>query len=65
MIAKHTQHIANAEEVSLALKPTAKARVILRRRGKLTTTVEIVYTPTGGEPSTRTIKVTLIRHKPR
>jgi ABC-type phosphate transport system substrate-binding protein len=43
----------------LTLKPKAKAKKELKRKGSLKTKVEMTFTPTGGEPNTESKSVTL------
>lgn len=45
--------------VKIKLKLTPKEKAKLKEKGKLTITVKVTYTPTGGSPVTKTIKVTV------
>jgi hypothetical protein len=45
--------------VKIKLKLTPKEKAKLKEKGKLTITVKVTYTPTGGSPVTKTIKVTI------
>jgi Low-density lipoprotein receptor repeat class B len=47
-------------KVKLPVKPTAKTRRGLKRRGKVKIKAHIIYTPTGGKPNRKTVKLTLI-----
>jgi hypothetical protein len=51
----------SAGRVTLALTVSGAGRRILRKKGKLKTTVKFVYTPTGGSPSTQSIPLKLKR----
>jgi hypothetical protein len=45
--------------VKIKLKLTPKEKEKLKEKGKLTIKVKVTYTPTGGTPITKTIKVTV------
>jgi hypothetical protein len=45
--------------VKIKLKLTPKEKKKLKEKGKLTIKVKVTYTPTGGTPVTKTIKVTV------
>jgi hypothetical protein len=45
--------------VKIKLKLTPKEKAKLKEKGKLTIKVKVTYTPTGGSPVTKTIKVTV------
>lgn len=45
--------------VKIKLKLTPKEKAKLKEKGQLTITVKVTYTPTGGTPVTKTIKVTV------
>jgi hypothetical protein len=47
------------QTVRLLLKPTKLARSVLAENGRLKTKAKVVFTPTGGNPSTQTLKVKL------
>jgi ABC-type phosphate transport system substrate-binding protein len=44
---------------NLALKPSAAAKKVLRKKGRLKVKLTLTYTPTGGEPKTSTSALTL------
>jgi hypothetical protein len=44
--------------VKVKVKLTSKEKELLKSKGKLTLKVKVAYTPTGGKPVTKTIKVT-------
>lgn len=46
-------------KVKIKVKLTPKEKAKLKEKGKLVINVKITYTPTGGTPTTKTIKVTL------
>jgi hypothetical protein len=50
-----------ANEEKLTIKPKGKARKRLARKGKAKVKAEVTYTPTGGEPLTKTKKLRLKR----
>ena len=52
--------VAN-QTIRILLKPTKRARSVLARKGKLKTKAKLVFTPTGGSPSTQIIKAKLKR----
>ena len=49
-----------AGEESIAIRPTGKALASLRKRGKVSVRVKLVFIPTGGTPSTTGKTVVLI-----
>ncbi len=66
LLTRDTITPANAGPVTFALTASSAGRRILRKKGKLKTTVRFVYTPTGGSPSTQTIPLKLkLKRKPR
>jgi hypothetical protein len=52
--------VAN-QTIRILLKPTKAARSVLAEKGKLKTKAKLVFTPTGGNPSTQIIKAKLKR----
>ncbi len=48
-------------KVELPVKPTAKTKRGLKRGSRVKVKAHITYTPTGGKPNTKTVKLTLIR----
>jgi hypothetical protein len=61
LIKTATVTIARAGTLSLPIKPTARARRILRKRGSLRVKVKVTFTPTSGTPSSQTKTVKLKR----
>lgn len=57
--ARGTATASRAGNVKLVLKPTAGARRILRKKGKLAVSVKITFTPTGGTASSQPSRLTL------
>ena len=54
--------VLNADKAgtySIALKPSAAAKKVLREEGKLKVSLKLTYTPTGGTPSASTSALTL------
>ncbi|HEX8205062.1 MAG TPA: hypothetical protein VF587_03270 [Solirubrobacteraceae bacterium] len=51
-IARARKTVTKAGKVKLTLRPTAKAKKVLRRKGKLKATVVIKFTPANGTPAT-------------
>jgi hypothetical protein len=49
------------QTIRLLLKPTNAAHAVLAEKGRLRTKAKLVFTPTGGSPSTQIIKVKLKR----
>ena len=49
------------QTIRMLLKPTKTARSILNKKGKLKTKAKVIFTPTGGSPSTQIIKAKLKR----
>jgi hypothetical protein len=45
----------------LLVRPTKRARALLRERGKLKAKLKVIFTPTGGSPTTQVLKVKLKR----
>jgi DNA-binding beta-propeller fold protein YncE len=58
-VAKRTIRIRSAGATTFTLRPSKRAKKLLRRKGKLKTTVRMTFTPTGGAPKTRTKRLTL------
>lgn len=52
-------NVKKAGPVRVKVKPTKAGKKVLRRKGKLKAKVDITFTPTGGQPSTVTRKVTI------
>jgi hypothetical protein len=52
-----TVPVALAKTVSVRLRPTASARAILRRRGKIQVDVGLTYMPTNGTPEVASVPV--------
>ena len=57
--------VSKAGRIVVTLVPTASAKTVLARRGKLRATVTITYTPKGGEPRSivRTVTFRLKRRR--
>jgi ELWxxDGT repeat protein len=51
----------DAGKEKLAIKPKGKARKRLNKKGKAKVNAEVTYTPEGGEPSTQSKKVKLVK----
>ncbi|HEX3239324.1 MAG TPA: hypothetical protein VHR18_04215 [Solirubrobacterales bacterium] len=51
---KATKSAKAAGKLKLAVKPTTKTAKILTEAGKAKVTVKVTFTPSGGEPRTRT-----------
>jgi len=47
------------QTINLLVKPTKQARAVLAAKGRLKARLKVVFTPTGGSPSARILKVTL------
>jgi alpha-tubulin suppressor-like RCC1 family protein len=62
-VAKVRLAVPQAAVVSLDFTPSAHARAILDRRGKLAVSIKITATPTGGQPSSQTVSETLTRRR--
>ena len=58
-VARVLRNVTRGGRVKLTIKPSRKARAILKRKRRLKVGVRIKYTPSGGSPSTRTRNVTL------
>jgi ABC-type phosphate transport system substrate-binding protein len=50
---------SKAGTFNLALKPSAAAKKVLRKKGKLKVTLKLTFTPAGGTPSTTTTSLVL------
>jgi hypothetical protein len=57
-VARARKSAAAAGRVTLRLKPTRAAKTILRRKGRLRTSVRVTYSPTGGSPRSATRALT-------
>ena len=53
------QAVASASTVKLVVKGKGKKKKTLNRTGKVKLNLAITYTPTGGDPSTQSMKVQL------
>ena len=54
-----SKHIRGAGKIRLTISPSTKTMKTLKRRGSVKVKVTITFTPTGGHPSTHTVKLTL------
>jgi hypothetical protein len=54
-----TKHAARPGQLSLKVKATKAARSMLAATRKLKTKLKVVFTPTGGTPSTQIVKAKL------
>jgi hypothetical protein len=52
---------AQAKIVDLVVRARGKAKEVLDRKGRVTVSVQLEFSPNGGTPSTQTRRVTLIR----
>lgn len=59
LIKKTTVKVKKAGPVKVTIKPTKAGKKIVKKKGKLTTKVNITFTPTGGTPRTVVKKVTI------
>jgi hypothetical protein len=59
LIKKTTVNATKAGPVRVKIKPTKAGKKILKRKGKLTTKINVTFTPTGGQANTVTRKVTI------
>ena len=57
--------LSRAGTVKLTIKAQPSIARTLRRTGKATVIVRVTYTPTGGDPNTKSKKLTLRRDRPR
>jgi hypothetical protein len=57
-VARVKKNVAKAGRVALRLKPSRRAKAILRKAGRLRSSVKITYTPTGGSPRSSTKALT-------
>src|SRR5262249_36654915 len=55
--------ISSPGTVTLGITPTGKKKKKLRKKGRIGVTAAITYTPTGGNPSTQSVGVTLRQKK--
>jgi hypothetical protein len=62
-IKRTSKSVGQAGRVTLVIKASKAGKRILRRKGKLTVSVLVTFTPEAGSPDTQTIKVKLrLRH---
>ena len=54
-----SKRAAGSGNVQLKIKPKGKAKKQLRKRGKAKVRAKVTYTPDGGEPNTRSKRLTL------
>ncbi len=54
-----TKLTKGAGPVTLAVKPSGKTRKVLEKTGRAKVKATLTFTPTGGIPSTRVVKLTL------
>lgn len=59
LLIRVTVNPTSAGPVTLDLTASKAGRKVLREKGKLKTTVKVVYTPTGGSASSQTVKLKL------
>jgi hypothetical protein len=59
LIKNTTVNATKAGPVRVKIKPTKAGKKVLKRKGKLTTKVNVTFTPTGGQANTVTHKVTI------
>jgi len=64
-IRRLTRSVSRAGMVKLTIKAQPRVTRTLRRTGKTTVIVRVTYTPTGGDPNTKSKKLTLRRDQPR
>jgi hypothetical protein len=63
---KKTRVVATgAGPVKVVIKASKAGKKVLRKRGRFTTRVKLTYTPAGGAPNSRTLKVTVKGKKKR
>lgn len=63
--ARATKRVSRAGKVKLVLRPTAKAKRTLRRKGRLKATMRITFTPASGAKATTTARSVVFRMKRR
>lgn len=59
LIKKTTVKVNKAGPVKVTIKPTKAGKKVIKKKGRLSTKVDITFTPTGGKPRTVTQKVTI------
>lgn len=59
LIKKTTINVTKAGPVKVKIKPTRAGKKVIKKKGRLTTKVDITFTPTGGQARTVTQKVTI------
>jgi len=59
LIKKTTVKVGKAGPVKVKIKPTKAGKKIIKKKGRLSTKVDITFTPTGGKARTVTKKVTI------
>jgi hypothetical protein len=65
VVARIQTRTPGAGRFKLSLRPSASARTILKKRGRLRVSVKIIYTPTGGTLRSKTTVLTLQLKRPR
>jgi hypothetical protein len=60
-VARAAKQVGGAGQFGLVVTPNAKARTYLARDGRLRAVVHVTFTPTGGRPSTQSLRVVLKR----
>jgi len=58
-VKRQSKRVTRAGKVRLTIRPSTKTAKTLERRGSATVKVTLTYTPTGGRPRARTVKLTL------
>jgi hypothetical protein len=63
LIQPGTLVVKKAAKVPLVLKPTAAGRAVLSSKGSISLNLKITFTPKGGKPASKVVKLTLKAHK--
>jgi len=58
-VKRQTKRAKRSGKMNLAIRPQRKTAKKLRSMGNANVRVKVTYTPTGGDPLTRTVKVLL------
>jgi hypothetical protein len=58
-VRRQTRRVQQAGKVNLPISPRRKTAKKLKSAGSAKVRVKVTYTPTGGDPSTRTVQVPL------
>lgn len=65
LIKKTTVTVKKAGPVKVKIKPTKAGKQVIKKKGRLSTKVDITFTPTGGKARTVTQRVTIKKNPPK